>query len=143
LGLVCKPKNQGGSGVIKLTTQNDCLFMKHLRKIFNRSNLPRVNMVWEFYYSIALPPAKARDISFWWRDCLKSLPEYKRLASCTVLNGSSVMLWQDSWHDGPLKWQLSHLFSFAKNEAISIASAVSMDSLWDHFHLPLSTDTYA
>jgi hypothetical protein len=28
-----------------------------------------------------LPPAKAKDASFWWRDCLKCLPAFKILSN--------------------------------------------------------------
>jgi hypothetical protein len=137
--LVCKPKDQGGLGVINLSIQNDCLLMKHLHKFFNRANLPWVNLVWKLYYESALPPAKARDISFWWRDCLKSLPSYKGIASIFVGSGASILLWHNKWHGASLQGQFPHLYSFAKDDSSSV---VKVD-LADHFNLPLSEEAYS
>jgi mannosylglycoprotein endo-beta-mannosidase len=91
--MVCKPKDQGGLGVVNLSTQNNCLLMKHLHKFYNKANLPWVKLLWEVYYANALPPSRSRDISFWWRDCLKSLADFKNLAKCSIGTGSSVLLW--------------------------------------------------
>jgi hypothetical protein len=95
--VVCRPKDQGGLGIINLKVQNKCLLMKHLHKFFNRADVPWVNLIWEVYYSSCLPPAKSREVSFWWRDCLKVLPEFKSMAVCSLGSGSSVQLWNDSW----------------------------------------------
>jgi hypothetical protein len=48
--LLCKPKAQGGLGVIDLQLQNQALLMKNLDKFFNRRNIPWVNLVWEKNY---------------------------------------------------------------------------------------------
>jgi hypothetical protein len=37
-----------------------------------------VNMAWEMYYSFALPPTRIREVSFWWRYCLKILQVFKQ-----------------------------------------------------------------
>jgi hypothetical protein len=141
--MVCKPKDQGGLGVVNLSTQNRCLLMKHLHKFYNKANLPWVKLLWEVYYVNALPPAKSRDISFWWRDCLKSLADYKGLAKCSIGIGSSIMLWTDSWSDVSLNLQFSHLYSFTVNESISLHQMKSLEHLSDLFHLPLSNEEFA
>jgi hypothetical protein len=48
--LVTKPKSKGGLGAISLRLQNDALLMKNLHKIFNRVNLPWVQLLWSKYY---------------------------------------------------------------------------------------------
>jgi hypothetical protein len=141
--MVCKPKDQGGLGVVNLSTQNKCLLMKHLHKLYNKANLPWVKLLWEDYYANALPPSKSRDVSFWWRDCLKSLSAYKGLAKCSIRTGSSIMLWTDSWSDVPLNLQFSHLYSFTFNEIVSLYQAKSLEILSDLFHLPLSNEAFA
>jgi hypothetical protein len=141
--MVCKPKDQGGLGVVNLSTQNRCLLMKHLHKFYNKANLPWVKLLWEVYYDNALPPAKSRDISFWWRDCLKSLSDYKGLAKCSIGTGSSIMLWTDSWSDVSLNLQFSHLYSFTVNESVSLHQAKSLEHMSDLFHLPLSNEAFA
>jgi hypothetical protein len=74
--LICKPKDKGGLGVIDLKMQNECLLLKFLDKFLNKKDVPWVHLVWESYYSPALPPTKFKDCSFWWRDCLKLLPKF-------------------------------------------------------------------
>jgi hypothetical protein len=97
-------------------------------------------MAWEMYYSFALPPARTREVSFWWRDCLTVLPTFKQIAQCDFQQGNSILLWQDSWSHIPRKDTFPHLFSFCKNEAISIKKALLIIDLEDLFHLPLSEE---
>jgi hypothetical protein len=96
--------------------------MKHLHEFYNKANLPWVKLIWESYYSIVLPPARTMDVSFWWRDCLKSSPAFKEMVNCQVNCGDYVLLWKDSWLNNSLQWQLPRLFSFAKNEDTTVAS---------------------
>jgi hypothetical protein len=42
---VCKPKTQGGLGVINLELQNKALLMKCLHKFFNGVNISWVNII--------------------------------------------------------------------------------------------------
>ena len=48
---VCRPKIQGGLGVIDIFVQNKALLLKNLHKFYNRHNIPWVNLIWESYYS--------------------------------------------------------------------------------------------
>jgi hypothetical protein len=114
--------------------------MKHVHKFYNHADIPWVHLAWEFYYTSASPPARLRDVSFWWRDCLKTLPTYKNLAICTFVQGNSILLWEDSWSDTPLKLKWPHLFSFAKNGSISIKEALASPHIPDLFHLPISEE---
>jgi hypothetical protein len=60
--LVCRPKDQGGLEVLKLSVQNDCLLMKHLHKFYNKDTIPSISLAWEAYYQSVLPPLRARDL---------------------------------------------------------------------------------
>lgn len=93
--MVCKPKEEGGLGVIDLKRQNKALLMKNLDKFLNRKDLPWVSLVWEKLY----PNGKLRSItkkgSFWWRDILKLLDTFKTLSYVQVQNGQTCLFWQD------------------------------------------------
>lgn len=140
--LVCKPKDQGGLGVINLTVQNDCLLLKHLDKFFNHADQPWVHLIWEKYYQTDLPPAKMSECSFWWRDCLKLLGKYKSMATCTLGMGQTVLLWEDIWTNQRLTVSFPHLSSFAINPHITVKQAVEPVSMLDMFHLPLSVEAF-
>ena len=44
--MICKPKNQGGLGVLNLRIQNQALIIKHLFKFFNKADIPWVKLIW-------------------------------------------------------------------------------------------------
>jgi hypothetical protein len=68
---ICKPKKQGGLGVINLRIQNQALLMKNLYKFYNHMDIPWVNLIWRAYYSNGeAPHAMNPQGSFWWRDCM-------------------------------------------------------------------------
>jgi hypothetical protein len=39
----CKPKNQGGLGIIDISNQNNALLMKYLEKFYNKADIPWVS----------------------------------------------------------------------------------------------------
>lgn len=68
---------------------------------------------------------------------------YKDLAVCNPQNGHNALFQSDKW-DGKSKAQLwLHLFSFAKDQNISLSKLWHLDDPADHFHLPLSEEAFA
>jgi hypothetical protein len=115
--LVCKPKIEGGLGVLDLKTQNESLLMKHLHKFFNKIPVPWVQLVCDHYYSRNNLPSTDRPFrgSFWWRDIMKLLIPYKNMARIIVQNGSTCLLWFDLWDDRLWHQSYPELFSYAKS----------------------------
>ena len=138
-----KPKNKGGLGIVDLRTQNDALLLKHLDKFYNKRDISWVNMVWQSYYSQGqMPHATADKGFFWWRDLLHLSDKFRGVASCAVGNGTSVLFWLDVWNGHYLQEKLPRLFSFAKNQKISVAAFLSITDMTSHFHLPLSEQAH-
>lgn len=84
--------------------------------------------------------------SFWWRDITKLVDSYKGMASATVVDGYTSFFWIDVWNGRLLSSQFPELFSFAKDQHISIQSFSSLsvlDATDELFHLPLSSQAYA
>lgn len=135
--MVCVPKEEGGMGVIDLERQNKALLMKNLHKFFNKHDLPWVQLVWEKHYSNGKLPNQTRKGSFWWRDILKLLPQFKEIAKPLVKNGVSIFFWLDEWNIEPLSSMAPELFSFAKNKQISVQKVVNLQELTELFQLPL------
>ena len=52
-------------------------------------------------------------------------------------NGSTVLFWLDVWNGHFLQEKLPRLFSFAKNQKISVADFVAVTDLTEHFYFPL------
>jgi mannosylglycoprotein endo-beta-mannosidase len=61
---VCRPKNQGGLGVLQLDAQNKALMLKNLHKFFNRQDIPWVNLIWNSYYQDGSLPSNLNNGSF-------------------------------------------------------------------------------
>ena len=76
-GLVCRPKEKGGLGIIDLQTQNQALLIKQLHKFYNRRDVPWVNLIWSTYYEGLVPHATEQCGSFWWCDILQLTPSYR------------------------------------------------------------------
>ena len=62
------------------------------------------------------------------------------LTVCKPGNGSSGRFWKDKWRDITPKTDFPHLFSFAKQQDISLDQILQINAsnLLDRFHLPLS-----
>jgi hypothetical protein len=68
------------------------------------------------------------------------LPTFKNLAECDFIQGNSIFLWKDRWAAHTLKETWPHLYSFCKDEDISISQALPAHDMTDLFHLPLSEE---
>jgi hypothetical protein len=42
-------------------------------------------------------PNQIRRESFWWRDVLKLIPQFKEVSIVQIKNGNSCMFWKDKW----------------------------------------------
>ncbi|KAL6596863.1 hypothetical protein ACP70R_046997 [Stipagrostis hirtigluma subsp. patula] len=91
--LVCRPKKEGGLGVIKLAAHNDALLLKNLHKFYNKADIPWVHLIWNRYYVNGRLPDQRKIGSFWWRAIVKLSDMYKGLAVANVGDGSTIYLW--------------------------------------------------
>ena len=92
---VCRPKSQGGLGVMDIFTPNKTLLMKNLHKVFNRHDIPWVNLIWETYYSNGNLLGESREGSFWWKSNLALIDPYTAIARCNVGDGITALFWDD------------------------------------------------
>jgi len=64
------------------------------------------------------------------------------MASLTVKDGRTSLLWEDLWDDSIPKWQFPHLYSFAKKKYITISEAKNTHHFHNLFQLPLSKEAF-
>ena len=86
---VCRPKNQGGLGVMDIFTQNKTLLMKNLHNFYNRHDIPWVQLIWDTYYKATIPHAAEPCISFWWREVMQLTPIFRGISSVHVHHGDT------------------------------------------------------
>jgi hypothetical protein len=138
--IVLKPKEEGGLGVINIEEQNKALLSKNLHKFFNRQEIPWVQLLWEKQYKNENLPKHVKKGSYWWRDNLKNLEQYKEMTAVETRCGSTILSGKTAGAgDGvqDLKSQAPQLFSFAKKKSISVQKALNQETFSQLFHLPL------
>jgi hypothetical protein len=80
--------------------------------------------------------------SFWWRDNLRLLNLYKGLARVFVGAGDTCSLWLDQW-EGQIPGQtMPELFSFARNQFLTINKAKNILDLNSILYFPISQKAY-
>ena len=140
--LVCLPKHEGGMGVIDLTAHNNALLLKFLHIFYYRMGIPWVNLIWNTYYNDGSLPGQKKKGSFWWRDIVKLLDIYKKLASVKVADGTTVLFWTDSWSGQALNLAYSELYSFVKDKGSSFKKAHGFPLLIQNFHVPFTIQAH-
>jgi hypothetical protein len=140
--MVCNSRENGGLGVHDLYILNESLLLKHLHKFFNKCDIPWVQLVWNTQYNAQTVPTNSRKGSFWWKDIFKLLVKFKNMATPTVGDGSSCLLWEDVWHGPALSSQYPELFSYVHSNQISVQLFILTEDKSDFFHLPLSVEAY-
>ena len=85
-----------------------------------------------------LPSKDKRVGSFRWKDILKLLDSFKGLAMVNIRDGKTCLFWEDLWLNKVPRIHYPHLYSFAKNKAISLHEIKSSDDYEDFLQLPLS-----
>jgi hypothetical protein len=56
-------------------------------------------------------------------------------------NGATTLAWQDQWNGRILKFSFPELYSFIKNQNLTLEQTLQ-SNLGDLFHLPLSQQAY-
>ena len=75
----CRPKEEGGLGILNVRNQNTVLLMKFLDKFYNHADIPWVKLTWTKLYSNTNTPPHAKSPSgfFWWKDVIKLFSKFK------------------------------------------------------------------
>ena len=136
------PKKEGGLGILNLRQHNKAMMIKNLYKFFICLDIPWVKLIWQAYYQNgSLQDCNTHKGSFWWRNCLSFLSDFKNMTTTVPGQGNNTMFWQDKWHDTELCNKFPELFSFAKKPKIRTKEAMQYQiagELLNLFQLPLS-----
>jgi hypothetical protein len=144
--LVCLPKENGGLGVVNFQKQNAALLIKFLDKFYNRRDVPWVQLIWGAHYEGKIPHSENLCGSFWWRDVMKQVDNFRGVAKVKLGKGDSFLFWSDNWclNDSsmPLQNRFPRLFSFVLDESLSAAAVYSTQDIGSLFYRPLSPQAY-
>jgi hypothetical protein len=108
--------------------------------------LPWVNLIWEKHYVVKVPHAENLCGSFWWRDVVRQVDNFRAVARVKMGTGDTFLFWSDKWLiDGaPLTLQnkFPRLFSFVVNKEIMAAEVYAMENLAELFYTPLTQSAF-
>ena len=63
----CRPKDEGGLGIIDMKNQNTTLLMKFLDKFYNHADIPWVKLTWsKLYQNTNIPPHERSPTGSLW-----------------------------------------------------------------------------
>ena len=98
----------------------------------NKRDVPWINLIWEAHYrNNKLPQACSPCGSFWWKDILALWESFSDLFTCKPRDGSSIRFWKDKRREVAPEHEFPQLFSFVKNQNVSLKQMMplSMDDL--------------
>jgi hypothetical protein len=120
--------------------------IKFLDKFYNKSDVPWVQLLWSEYYLDSVPHAENLKGSFWWRDVLKQVDNFRGVARIKPGKGDTFLFWLDSWKLNDsficLKDKFPRLFSFVLNDNLSASQVYEMEDISSIFFLPLSVQAH-
>jgi hypothetical protein len=145
--MICKPKLKGGLGIVDFQKKNDALLLKFLHKFYNSDkDIPWVKLIWSSYYELDVPHAAKLCGSYWWRDVAALMDKYRSIAKPEVKSGETVLFWTDVWNfddsENSLSERFHRLFSFVKDDKISVRDMVMLIDRTEEFYRPLSAQAY-
>jgi hypothetical protein len=144
--MVCLPKSAGGLGVVNFQKQNAALLIKFLDKFYNNVEVPWVKLIWHAYYQDKVPHDEKLCGSFWWRDVMKQVDNFRGVAQVTLGKGTSFLFWFDNWAANsssiPLRIRFPRLFSYVLEENWSAQRVYASNDLAELFHRPISAQAF-
>ena len=120
---ICRPKNQGGLGMINTSTMNECLLVKWIWRIAKGSNETWFKILQAKYMQNgSFFSSSPRGASQFWQSLHKVKHLFKWGAIFQVKDGANTMFWEDTWKgDTPIKIQFPDLYKMCANPRASVA----------------------
>jgi hypothetical protein len=114
-----------------------------LHKFYTKAYIPWVHLVWSLYDSSRAPHAQSSRGSFWWRDIFNLNRIYRSITKASVGDGTSILFWKDFWHSDQLLCEdFPTLFSYTKNEDLTVTDVYYNNTPEDLFYLPFSASAH-
>ena len=108
--------------------------------------MPWVQLIWFNHYQGKVPHAEGPCGSFWWKDLMKLVDQFREVAVVRPGRGDSFLFWSDKWllngSVQPLAERYPRLFSFVLDPTLSAAEVYGEEDLLSLFYLPLSEQAY-
>ena len=125
--ILCRPKDQGGLGILNLQLQNKCLLAKWLVNLLNTNSLWQDLLTNKYLRSKSLSQVKAKPYdSHFWRGLMKIKDEVLAKGSFEIKDGSKARFWEDTWvGEVPFKVKYPSLFNVVRDPHAMVAKILA------------------
>ena len=124
---MCRPKDQGGLGILDLQLQNKCLLAKWLVNLLNTTGLWQTLLTNKYLRSKSLTQVKAKPYdSHFWRGLMKIKDEVLANGSFIIKDGCQTRFWDDTWA-GDLSFKVKYplIYNIARDPHASVAHVMA------------------
>lgn len=128
---ICRPKDQGGLGVLNLDIMNRCLLSKWLFKLLNGDGLWQNLLRNKYLKSKPLSHMSHKPgTSQFWAGLMKVKDQFFQYGSFKPGNGMEIRFWEDTWLGlQPLKYQYPSLYNVVRKRHSTLAEVMSTTPL--------------
>jgi hypothetical protein len=131
---LCRPKDQGGLGIIDLEIQNICLLSKCILNLLNKKVTWQTLLRNKYLHSKALTQVQAKPYdSHFWRGLMKIKDIILSCGSFMIRDVTQIIFWEDTWvGNNSFKRQFPIIFNIAHDSHATVASVMSDE----HYNIP-------
>ena len=128
--IICRPRDQGGLGVLELEAQNKCLLSKWLYKLLNEEGMWQSMLRNKYFTNKTLSQVQVRpgDSQFW-SGLMKVKAEFFQYGSFILKNGTQIRFWEDKWFGNtPLRDQYPTLYNIVRRKNDTVAKVLANEN---------------
>jgi len=129
--MLCRPRDQGGLGILNLHLQNKCLLAKWLVNLLNTEGIWQTLLRNKYLNSKSLSQVTAKpNDSHFWRGLMRIKDEVLAKGSFHIKDGTAARFWDDTWvGDKPLKVSYPSLYNIVRDPQAIVSKVMSTNPL--------------
>ena len=129
--ILCRPKDQGGLGILNLQLQNKCLLAKWPVNLLNSEGIWQSLLRNKYLSSKSLTQVAAKpNDSHFWRGLMHIKDEVLANGSFDIKDGTNTRFWDDTWvGDKPLKFKYPSLYNIVRDPHAKVSKVMTTSPL--------------
>jgi hypothetical protein len=126
-GIICRPKDQEGLGVLNLELQNKCLLSKWLFRLINTEGAWQQLIRNKYLGSKTISQVtKNLGDSQFWSGLMNVKNDFLSMWSFIIQDGKEIRFWEDIWlGNTTLKVQYPNLFNIVQKKSVIVVEIFS------------------
>jgi hypothetical protein len=125
--IICRPKEQGGLGILDLDIQNKCLLSKWLYKLINEDGAWQQLLRNKYLSTMSITQVgkKPGDSQFW-IGLMNVKNQFLTFGNFRLQNGTQIRFWEDIWlGNSTLRDQYPNLYNIVRRKNATVSNVLS------------------